>query len=140
MHFPRHSTYVILALRQIKENGRVDILMDDNRLAQVHLGTSVGVLCIAIRGGGGWAMWVLIGFSALFAMSAILLWTKLELVKKLLRRASVDFFPLFLGLVLLGLAFLEKVNLVLGIIVEIAAFLYLYIRLYKQTRRAKARD
>lgn len=114
--------------------------MDDNRLAQVHLGVGIGTLCIAIRGGGGWAMWVLIGFSALFVVSATLLWTKLEVIKKLLRRASVDFFPLFLGLVLLGLAFLEKVSWILGVIVEIAAFLYLYVRMYWQSRRARERS
>lgn len=113
--------------------------MDDNSLAQVHLGIGVGTLSIAIRGGGGWAMWVLIGFSALFTVSAILLWTKLELVKKLLRRTSVDFLPLFLGLVLLGLAVLEKVSWILGIIVFVAAFLYLYIRIYRRVWREKHR-
>ncbi len=109
--------------------------MDDNRLAQIHVGVGVGILSIAVRGGGGWAMWVLIGFFALFVVSAILLWTKIEWLKKLPRKARIDFLPLFLGLVLLGLALLEKVDWKLGLIVIAAAFLYLYIRIYRQSRQ-----
>jgi hypothetical protein len=116
----------------------IEVSIMDNKLAQVHFGVAVGIASVALRG-GGWAMWVLSGFSTLFFVSAILLSTKIEPVKKLLRKASVDFLPLFLGLVLFGLVLLEKVFWIWGTIVEVMAFLYLYIRLYQQVR-AKAKN
>lgn len=114
--------------------------MDDKVIAEGHIGVGIGILGVALLG-GGWAMWVLGVFSALFTTSGIVMrirTERTELVKKLLRKVAVDFLPIFLGLVSLGMAILQKVSWRLGLVVVIVAFLYLYLRIYKQQRqRAK---